>query len=342
MEAAVIAPHCQIAMRVDDASQVASARRAVSDLAYRLGFDETYVGKAALLATEVSTNILKHANGGEVLLRALSDVDAAGEPLHGIEILGIDTGPGMDCLHQSMTDGVSTTGTSGTGLGAMRRIAASFEVHTQRDKGTVVCLRLWNAEGVPVKAAAQVGAVCLPMPGETSCGDAWTVRKDASTCDVLVADGLGHGPDAAVASDAAVAAFTKHPAYAPGQMVDCAHGALRATRGAAVAAARLDRTAATLTFAGVGNIAAVLLQAQGRRQLVSHMGIVGSNVRKIQEFSVEWQPGDVMILHSDGLATQWSTDDYPGLVSSDPAIIAAVLYRDYWRRRDDVTVVVVR
>lgn len=337
-----MASNRQLALRVDDASQVASVRRAVSDLAYRLDFDDTYIGKAALLATEASTNVLKHADGGEILLRELSAADAAGNPLRGIEILAIDAGPGIDCLNQSMTDGVSTTGTAGTGLGAMRRIASSFEVYTLRDKGTVVCLRLWNADGVPAEVATQIGGVCLPMPGETSCGDAWTSHSDGRICNVLVADGLGHGPDAAAAADAAVEAHTKHSAYAPGQMIDCAHGALRSTRGAAVAAARLDCAAGTLTYAGVGNIAAILIQAQGRRQLVSHMGIVGSNVRKIQEFNVEWQRGDVLILHSDGLSTQCSTDDYPGLLSSDPAIIAAVLYRDYWRRRDDVTVVVVR
>lgn len=331
----------QVCLRVEDASQIAAARRAASDLAHHIGFDETYIGKAALLVTEAATNLLKHANGGEILIRDLPGGVQPHGP-SGIELLVIDKGPGIASLNQSMTDGVSTAGTSGIGLGAMQRIASTFEIFTAPNKGTVICMRLWPANDAPIISSMDIGVVCLPMPGEDICGDAWSVAADKSGCSVMVADGLGHGPQAAAAAEPATAMLKKYPLYSPAQLLDATHGALRATRGAAVAIGHFNYATATFSFAGVGNISTTVLQAQGRKQLMSHNGIVGANMRKTQEFSVSWQDNDILILHSDGLASQWSFDAYPGLLVSDPAIIAAVLYRDFWRRRDDVTVLVLR
>jgi hypothetical protein len=47
-------------------------------------------------------------------------------------------------------------------------------------------------------------------------------------------------------------------------------------------------------------------------------------------------------MHSDGLLTNWSLDAYPGLLTRHPALIAGVMYRDFRRGRDDVTVLAVR
>jgi len=48
----------------------------------------------------------------------------------------------------------------------------------------------------------------------------------------------------------------------------------------------------------------------------------------------------VLIQHTDGLGTHWDVDRYPGLLGRSPSLIAAVLYRDFNRGRDDVTVLV--
>jgi hypothetical protein len=76
--------------------------------------------------------------------------------------------------------------------------------------------------------------------------------------------------------------------------------------------------------------------------MVSHNGIVGSNMRKVQEFTQAWQPGSLLVLCSDGLNTRWDLNRYPGLADRHPSVIAALLYRDFARRRDDVTVLVLR
>ena len=97
-----------------------------------------------------------------------------------------------------------------------------------------------------------------------------------------------------------------------------------------------------MRFAGIGNINACVIDGEVRRALISHNGIVGHNMRKVQEFSAPCPAGAIVVMHSDGIQTQWDLDKYPGLLGHSPALIAAVLMRDYIRRRDDAMVLVVR
>ncbi len=331
----------QLCCPVSDTSHVAAARRAATDLAARQGFDATRCGEAAIVATEAATNILKHAGHGELLLRPLR---CGAE--NGIEMVAIDSGPGMASLPASMQDGRSTAGSYGVGLGAMARLSASFDAWTAPGKGAVFAMALWRGGALPGgeggQGALELGVVCQALPGETECGDNWGAACDATSATTLVADGLGHGAEAAIASRAAVDAVMSRPGQNAAALLEDAHYALRATRGAAVAVVRIDMLADRLVLAGVGNVACHAWLGAGRRQLVSHNGIVGSNMRKVQEFDAPWGADAMLILHSDGIGTRWNLDDYPGLAARHPAVIAAVLYRDFCRRRDDATVLVLR
>jgi len=120
------------------------------------------------------------------------------------------------------------------------------------------------------------------------------------------------------------------------------HETLRPTRGAAVGLAEIDRERGRLSFAGVGNIAASIVADGAYRHVVSHHGTLGHDVRKIQAFEYPWPRGATLVMHSDGLTSKWGFDPYPGLLQRDPALVAAVLYRDFQRGNDDTTVVVVR
>ncbi len=64
--------------------------------------------------------------------------------------------------------------------------------------------------------------------------------------------------------------------------------------------------------------------------------------RKFQEFAYPFPKGATLVMHSDGLISRWTLDAYPGLAAHDPALVAGVLYRDFQRGRDDVTVLVAR
>lgn len=322
---------------VGELSEIAAARRAAAEMARRLDFDETRAGRLAIVVTEAATNIVKHAREGEILMRP---VDIGGHC--GIEVLAIDSGPGMANVDLLMADGTSTAGSYGVGLGAIRRQADSFDIYSAPGKGTVVMMTVWCADGPAPQTGWEVGAVCLPVAGEDECGDNWGVSFRRGGISVVVADGLGHGPDAAIASTAAVGISLDVDKGPPGARLEDAHGALRSTRGAALAIADIDAFEGKLLFAGVGNIAASIISNGPRRHLLSHNGIVGSNLRKVQEFEQPWDSSSLLILASDGINTRWDLAPYPGLAFNHASVIAAVLYRDFARGRDDATVVVVR
>jgi anti-sigma regulatory factor (Ser/Thr protein kinase) len=329
----------QVLIRLDDRSQVGEARRAAAELTRTLSFDSTEAGNVAIAVTEAATNVIKHAVRGKMLLRA---VERHG--VGGVEILALDKGPGIPNLSASMRDGHSTAGSMGTGLGALHRSAPDLQIYTQPGKGTALWLQYW-ARAFPSPRSSpgvELGAVCVAKEGEVVSGDAWLFDSSRGLNTILVADGLGHGADAARAARAATAVLAKHPASQPGELLELGHGALAATRGAAVAAACFDFQSGQGKFAGIGNIAARIESAGNRRQLASHNGTLGHNARKIQEFPFESPPGSVIILHSDGLSAHWTLADYPGLMAKHPALIAGVLYRDHDRGRDDVTVVAIK
>lgn len=336
MEALISSQSAQQVFAVSHASDVAAVRRAGQKLAESLGFNETRAGQLALIITEAATNILKHAGEGQV------HVGPAQSPSGiGIDVLALDRGPGIADLASSLVDGVSTAGTAGTGLGALHRLSDEFDVYSTRGDGAAFFMRLWRDMPAPDPCGVEVGALWSAIRGEEVCGDGWAVACGADGATLLAADGLGHGPDAARAANAAIQVLDQRGPIGAGELMHAAHEALRPTRGAALATARIDFAADELRFAGVGNIGAVAFD-ETRRALVSHNGIVGHNMRKVQEFAVPFGPGALCILHSDGIETRWDLDKYPGLQGRSPALVAAILMRDHIRGRDDAMVLVVR
>lgn len=337
MTAMISSLHTSQCIGVTHASDVAAARRYGQRMAQQLGFDDVRTGQLAIVITEAATNMLKHASGGRIFLSETRD---AGH--RGVQIVAIDSGPGIVNIAQSMRDGTSTTGTSGTGLGAMRRLANAFDIFAPAGGGAVCFMQVYAAWQTPPAAMPDFGAVCLPLAGEEESGDAWAISRSAACIALLMADGLGHGPDAAVAANAAVDTFALQPTLAPALQLEACHHALRSTRGVALAVALVDCDRDEICFAGVGNISASVTDAHGRRQMMSHNGIVGHNMRKAQQLRYPCADGALVIMHSDGIATQWELASYPGLIDCVPAIIAAVLLRDHARVRDDAAVLVLR
>ncbi|HJU71344.1 MAG TPA: ATP-binding protein [Paucimonas sp.] len=331
----IVSGEKQKVLAVTHRSDVAVARRCAAHSAGQLGFDETALGRLAIVVTECATNILKHAGQGKLVLTPTRHGAAPA-----FEVLALDSGPGIASLAHCLRDGMSTAGTTGTGLGAMRRMSDYFDAYSIAGKGAVFLMRLWpHASAAEPAPAVEYGAVCAPIRGEEVSGDAWAIALDNSGATVLVADGLGHGAAAAMASQAAVNVFGSRPNLSPSEYMDAIHGALRTTRGAAVAVAQALVDAGELHFAGIGNISASIVTHLSSKNLISHSGIAGHNMRRIQQFTLPWPQDAVCVLHSDGLSTRWDLDAYPGLLMHHPALIAGVLFRDFSRDRDDATVV---
>lgn len=326
-----------VVIQVDDGSRVAEVRRAVLQAAGREGLDENMSSNGAIVATELATNLARHAQRGEIHLQRLSS-----RGLQGLEIISIDRGPGMSNVQQCLADGFSTGGTAGTGLGAVRRLSTRFEIASAPGKGTVVSARLLAPAGTE-EPGLRLGLAAKPIAGEDVSGDAWAARFGTNDALLLLADGLGHGVQASDASNAAVRCFLKCSEDSPAELLMRVHSALRGTRGAAVSIAKIEYDRERVVFAGIGNVSGVILSsgaagAMKLQSMVSHNGTAGHEVRQVKEFLYAFTKQDTIILHSDGLSGHWNLQDYPGIARRHPSLLAATLYRDCARLRDDVCV----
>jgi anti-sigma regulatory factor (Ser/Thr protein kinase) len=321
---------------VKDPSQVAEARRLVSAYARRAGVPEARIGDVAIVVTELATNLLKHAGSGQILAADRDDGDGLG-----LELLALDGGSGMTDVGRCMEDGYSTAGSPGNGLGAIKRLADDVRIYSRPGLGSAIMVRFLRKPGDD-RHRTELGAAVAPYPGEQVCGDNWAFRETAQGRTVVVADGAGHGVEAARAAETAVRAFLDQPDASCEEVVDRMHRALMPTRGAAVAVARIDEAARTVRFAGVGNISGTLVTAAGTRHMVSHNGTAGHIAPRIREFTYDYTGVPLVILHSDGLTTRWDLAAYPGLAAQHPSLIAGVLLRDHRRARDDASVVAMR
>jgi anti-sigma regulatory factor (Ser/Thr protein kinase) len=322
-----------VSIPVEGADQTGEARRRAATMAANAGLDEESAGRLAIIATELASNLWRHAGRGEIVV-----TNCGGRC---IEVLALDNGPGMGDVARCFQDGYSTAGSSGTGLGAVQRLATSYDVYTLPGKGTALLARVGSCADRVKETGIHIGGLSVPMRGEKVCGDTFAVRADGAAY-VIVVDGLGHGPGAADCADAAVAAFDEASLNGPADVLRDVHGALRTTRGAAVSVARIDYGRRELLYSGVGNIAGAIWTHGGARHLLSHPGIVGHDSRNVREITYELPQDALVLLYSDGIGTHWSLTAYEGLLLRDPTLIAGVIYRDQSRGRDDATVVVIR
>jgi anti-sigma regulatory factor (Ser/Thr protein kinase) len=328
---------------VSDEADVGAVRRAVAEYARRLGADEVGRGRAGLVATELGTNLVRHAEPpGWMLVRPVAP--------HDVEIIAVDANPGMSDVARVLAGHVDSPRGLGCGLAAVRRASARFDLHSKRGMGTAVLavVDVRSAPEVPIAGSEAAshggrsrgfGGVSVAIAG--ACGDGWAVSENGHHVAVAVVDGLGHGPAASLAADAALTAFTRHPEDLAGY-VKRANESSRSTRGAAVAVGLVRWPEREVDYVAVGNVSARLCWRGGERGLVSVGGTVGTqaNAPSAPVTTYSWPSGGRLVLWTDGLSSRLELGSDPELMDHDPAIAAAMLYRRHARDRDDATVVV--
>jgi anti-sigma regulatory factor (Ser/Thr protein kinase) len=319
-------------LRVEDASATAACRGAALGLASRLEFPAARADQVALAVTEAASNLHKHARQGAMLLRISRD---AGQP--GIEMVTIDAGPGVRDTSAALRDGHSTSGTLGIGLGAIRRLADFSDLYSVPGHGTALVARFWP-ESRP--GTVRHAGLVRPITGETECGDVFGAVETGGTLTGVLCDGLGHGPLAASAAMEAVTAVLEEPAAGPAALVERAHRRMGHTRGGALGVVQV--AGPVIRFAGLGNIAAMILAEGTRRGMLSVPGIAGHQARTIRQFEYDALPGAAIILHSDGISSRWSPQVLPGLSTRDPLVVAAALLAEAGTRRDDAGLLVLK
>src|ERR1700690_797112 len=153
---------------VFEESQIGFARRCVLEMCQRVGGDETFCGKAAIVVTEMARNLVRHGHGGAIVVRQVSFARTSG-----LELLALDCGPGMRNIAECLRDGFSSAGTAGTGFGAIKRLSDRFEVFSQPEHGTVVWAYLSTIPDLPpAPPIFQSSGVSVALEREEVCGDA--------------------------------------------------------------------------------------------------------------------------------------------------------------------------
>ncbi|MBE1496409.1 anti-sigma regulatory factor (Ser/Thr protein kinase) [Amycolatopsis lexingtonensis] len=325
MTATVAEPTLRI--RVDHPSAGYAAARVARETARAAGLPDVLAERAAVVATELAGNIDKHTIGGSLFVqRSLTG--------RGVEVLAADDGPGMADLDHWLLDGNTTTATLGAGLGAVLRMATEFRITSSPAAGTLAAARLLAPAPAPPGGA--VGHFRLAREDEQHCGDAVALADVTGSRTAVVADGLGHGPDAAEAAEAAVRVFTENPDRPLSHQLTNMHRALRTTRGAAVALVRIAPR--RLEFCGVGNVSGASVGSGASRLLLSTPGVVGFTLPSAPVRHVELADGDVVVLHTDGVGTGWRV---PGRVP-DLLLLAAELAHRHRNPRDDAAMLALR
>lgn len=204
------------------------------------------------------------------------------------------------------------------------------------------------ASGGARESLIEWGFATLPLPGQTQSGDLHFVRVWPDGALLAAVDGLGHGREAATAARLAVAILEAHETEPLEALMRLCHEALRGTRGAVLSAARIDAAAGALAWLGVGNVEGFLSRARpaasrrGRdqeRRLIPDAGVLGSRLPPLHPRAVPLEPGDLLILATDGVDAGFADDPLP---SGSPREIAKRLLAAHGRSTDDALVLVVR
>lgn len=338
---------------VQESTRIKDVQNAAETACRHAGFDAHATAVAALVATELATNLVRHAVAGRIVIGLVDAARVRADAAPGVQISSLDHGPGIGNVPTALQDGYTTAVSSlGAGLGACLRLADEFSLHSRPGQGTVAVARI-GPPGTPqapggrpgAGGGARAGGINIPLAHAEHSGDAFAWTRSGPRVTLMLADGLGHGAGAAEASTAAVEALRRNAGLPPAEILRRLNDALRPTRGAAVSVGQVDEDTGRLSFAGVGNVGA-RLRADGEwRHLPTHPGIVGAHFPvSVPVHQAPWRTDSLLVLHSDGLPGRWTPPDDPDVLACEPPVLAAVVLRNAGSAasplRDDTSVAV--
>lgn len=317
-------------------------RRSIKDFAIQTGFQHQLLGEVDLIIAELLSNAIKYAGAKCTFL--IKQIRMHDTP--GLEIIYLDKGPGMNDPTQMLKAGISTANTLGHGLGVAFNSSDYFDMYTRPQKGTAILSRkfLRPIAGLHNREEIDVGGIGVAMAGESYCGDSYAAIINGKKLSLIMSDGLGHGHKAHLASSEAISSFQRTQGTEIVSQLREMHQDLKSTRGAVSCICQADLQTSVVSACGIGNISAKVVAADGQVSNCRNFnGIVGYTIpNTLSEEDVQWEDGAVLIAHSDGIKARWRLSDYVGIVNHDPTLISAVLYRDFYRERDDAAVIAVK
>jgi serine/threonine protein phosphatase PrpC len=195
-----------------------------------------------------------------------------------------------------------------------------------------------------IKQRIEWGMAARNMKGQTGSGDCHLIQSFPNGLLVAVVDGLGHGQEAAHAAKKAIASLSAFAQEPPALLMNRCHRELAGTRGAVATLVSFNFTKRTMTWLGVGSVETVMLRADSKAAPASHSlllysGVLGYRLPHMQDFTINIEPGDTLILATDGIQRSFSEKL---LLKDSPQRIADHIMAKYGKETDDALVLVVR
>jgi anti-sigma regulatory factor (Ser/Thr protein kinase) len=332
-------PHVRYVL--PDRSYSSIVKKEIHKLALSRGFTSSRVGEIDIIAAEIISNLNKHTPEGELLVKGIQTLDGR----NGLEIISIDNGPGIKDPSGMLADGKSTTRTLGLGLGAIKRLSDEFDIYSLQGWGTILLSRVYvnRIADAGKLSKLSINTVMLPKSGQDLCGDGWKTIRYSIERRIIALDGLGHGPEAHNASEAAIEEFVKIKNATPAETIKILHQKIRNTRGAVGMVFHINMIANTIAFAGLGNISARIIGQDKNKNCISYNGIIGYIIpNTLNTNHISWQRHETLIIYSDGIKNRWDLSHLPNILYRDGSMLAAAIYKEFSRNTDDLLVIVVK
>jgi len=324
-----------------DRSYFSLIKKEVHSIAVQRSFPEKRIAEIDLIVAELTSNLGKYAIGGSILI-------GWNEAVQGgyLEIISVDNGPGISDVHRVLSDGYSSSNTLGHGLGSVRRLSDFFDIYSLKGWGTIIVSRIYrNPKELPPKISyPEIQPLVIAKHGEITSGDGFVLRRGDRTVKFMLADGLGHGPDANLAVNEAAKAFHSMASNSPVEIIRHMHTSVRKTRGLVAMIGIADLVKKTISLAGVGNIGTKLFgNQQTVKTILCYNGIIGHNIPgTMNDNIIPIDSFQEMVLCSDGIRSRWDAAKYIGINRCNPIIKATALLKDFNRLTDDSSVVAIK
>lgn len=319
-----------------DRSYFAILKKEVHALAATAGFNAKRLAEIDIVVAEIVSNLSKHAGGGEVFAKLIEE-----KGIPGIEIIAADNGPGIGDLKGMMQDGASTKNTLGQGLGAIKRLSSFLQIYSQKGWGTLLLSRMLTNE-VPAagkRELLEVRSLVVPKPGEEECGDGFYYKQTKEHIKLFLGDGLGHGKEAAIAVQKAIEAFKLCAENSAVENLRFINQSVKRTRGLVATVAIFSIKEKKWRVAGVGNITTKIYGHNGVKNHNPYNGIVGLNMpNTMNDQEMLYEPGQCMVLCSDGMKSKWDLVKLPGILRYDLSLLNAAIFKDFARNTDDMSI----
>lgn len=324
-------------IKIESNADVHSARRKARNIAKEGGFSSRKYLLLELTVSELASNIIKHAESGEIIIESLEE---------GIKIVSKDNGPGIKDVDKVLEDSKERE----RGLSSVSRIMDKLDIESEEGKGTKITAELLkegtkenkkeNRDFILEKGLMRHGAISIPADGETFKGDRYIILEYDQKVFLSVIDGLGHGEEAAKSAEEIKNYLLDNYKKSLTSLLKGAHKSLKSLRGGVVGLARIDLQKSTFKSAGAGNIRIRIFGEDQKRHLFPP-GTIGRNLKNVRERRLPYEKGDVVIIYSDGISSKFEVKEGK-LKNQDLQESAEYILDEYGKPEDDQTVIVSR